>query len=361
MKLRSGLRDRRASSLKVRLKASEPDMAKGSLRGRAATGSGHAGQQLPARLTVKLGGSQPQSPPEAGARQLDTVQRTPSLRVKLRVNSLEHRIPQLDGSADGEGDNTILPPEQSKADPPPDGAADSDDNMDGPAQHSGAAAGQHHDGHEEAHEESRPALGPQQLQEPWGPESPPQHPMPGGAPVNDVPAAHTADFEERPSAEPALPAGADLAQAEPPPSTAEIVRDVSQPEQSSSQPARDRDLAASKLSLSNGPVPGQTKSGLTNDELAALPILVSALRGWLDAQAGRIPGIGDQEDAQVHQWSLSLCFEAMQLPRFREGWEKGHFPQPDQCVQAALICSWAALAPPTGHAPSFTQCVPLAR
>ena len=65
------------------------------------------------------------------------------------------------------------------------------------------------------------------------------------------------------------------------PSTAEIVAtDVSQPEQSSIPASEETGtLAASNLSLSNGPCPtARLESGLTNDELAALPILVSALR-----------------------------------------------------------------------------------
>ena len=86
---------------------------------------------------------------------------------------------------------------------------------------------------------------------------------------------------------------------------------VLHPEQSSGQPTRDMDLAASQPRLSNDQGLAQGEPRLTDDELAALPVLVSALREWLDAQAGHIPYIGDQEDAQVRTLSLhNMCLKA---------------------------------------------------
>ena len=57
MKLRSGLRDRRASSLKIRLKAAEPDVAAGDMCGRVVTGSGRPGQQQPPQAQREAGRS----------------------------------------------------------------------------------------------------------------------------------------------------------------------------------------------------------------------------------------------------------------------------------------------------------------
>ena len=268
MKLRSGLRDKRAGSLKIRLKASQPAKATGSstpgsMGGKTETVSKQSKQRQPPRLSVKLGGSQLQSPSKAaGAQQIGTGQRNPSLRVKLRVSSLEKSIPQLDGAADTEDDEATIPP-------------------------------QHHNGHKEPHADSSPADEVQQ------PEEPPQQPVPSSAPVNEVPAAYTADLREGVSSE-APQASKHLAEAEELKLGApEKAKATLHPEQSSMPPPMGDDLAASELSLTNGHVPQRTESGLTDDELAALPDLVSALREWLDAQAGRIPGIGDQEDAQV--------------------------------------------------------------
>lgn len=126
----------------------------------------------------------------------------------------------------------------------------------------------------------------------------PQQPMPSTPPFNGVPAADTADLGEDLSAEPDLLASAQPAQAEMP-STVEAALADPHCEHISSQPAQDEHLAAGKLSLTSGQLRLQTQSGLTRDDLATLPVLVSALREWLDAQAGRIPGIGDQEVAQV--------------------------------------------------------------
>ena len=274
VKLRSGLRDKRAGSLKVRLKASKPDQGQGSrkpgsTRGRTEGATWQNGRQPP-RLSVKLGGSQLQSPSKAAAAQhLDTGQRNPSLRVKLRVNSLEKSIPQLDGAADTEDDETAMPP-------------------------------QHHNGHMETHAPSSTADRSEQPQEPCRPDETPQQPVPSNAPINEVPVAHTAGLGEGLSAEPAPQASEHLAEAEEPELGAlEKATADSHPEQSSIPPAENNDLAASEPGLTNGRVPQQTESGLTDDELAALSVLVIALREWLDAQAGRIPGVGDQEDAQV--------------------------------------------------------------
>ena len=277
VKLRSGLRDKRAGSLKVRLKASEADKATGSRMPGSTRGktekviSKQSRQQQPPRLSVKLGGSQLQSPSKAAAaaaQQTDTGQRNSSLRVKLRVSSLEKSIPQLDGAADTEDDEVAISP-------------------------------QHHNAHMETHAGSKPADGLEQPLESCGRVEVPQQPVPSSAPLREELTAQAADLGERLSTEPALHAG-DLAKAEEPkPGAPESATAVSHPEQSSIPLAKNNDSAASEPRLSNGHVPQQTESGLTNVELAALPVLVSALREWLDAQAGRIPGIGDQEIAQV--------------------------------------------------------------
>ena len=278
VKLRSGLRDKGAGSLKVPLKASEPDRATGSrqpgsMRDRAATASGQ--QQMP-RLNVKLGGLPQQSPPRAAAQQACSGQRNPSLRVKLRVNSLEGSIPQTDGAADSEDDHSALP-----------------------SQLTIAAGDLHHSCQQELHAENNPGSGLQQPEEPCGPAEDPQQPMPSAATFNEVAMTHTADLKRELPASPDLLASTQSEQAGSMPSITDAATADSYREHISSQSAEDAHLAADKPSLASGEVQGQTQSGLTSDELAILPVLVSALREWLNAQAGRLPSIGEQEDAQA--------------------------------------------------------------
>jgi len=370
VKLRSGLRDRRGGSLKVRLKAPETDEATGSRqpgnkRGKNGSAGGQNGLERLPRLSVKLGGAQKQSPPVAAAQHLEPGQKNQSLRVKLRVNSLEGSIPQVDGAADSEDDQHALPHACSRA------AADQQNEL--PA--SGIAEStcrqevkQREDTpglsvayqHAAAADAAADAMAP-----PWAGSKAQQEAyqistgadaMHGSAPLHEVSAAHTAGTTEDAAASVSLPAGADLAQANQKPVAAEFVTAILDPTQTAKPPEADmtdEPLAESRPNLLNGQaaIPGQPSvglaggpgpasrleesggakmdvlsankeqigkeqktghtvsskpdqgqshhGGLRKDELAALPLLVSALREWLDTQGYHVPGIGVQEDAQV--------------------------------------------------------------
>ena len=365
MKLRSGLRDRRGGSLKVRLKAPETDEATGSRqpgnkRGKQGSAAGQNGLERLPKLSVKLGGAQKQSPPVAAAQHLEIGQKNQSLRVKFRVNNFEGSISQVDGAADSEDDEHAMPNACSRA--------PADEQYKTPA--SGMAEGACGQGIKQHEDTPGPSLACQHaaaadaMAPPWDGSKAQQEAnqistgadvMPGSAPKHEVPAARTSETTEDAAASVSLPAGADLTQVDQKLVAAEIATAILDPMQTAKPPEADmtdEPLAGSRPSLLNGQasIPGQpsvglagspgpaskleesggTKvdglsasreqigkeearhtvsskpdqgqshhGGLRKDELAALPLLVSALREWLDTQGYHVPEIGVQEDAQV--------------------------------------------------------------
>lgn len=368
MKLRSGLRDRRGGSLKVRLKAPETDEATGSRQpgnkqGKNGSAGGQKGLERLPRLSVKLGGAQKQSPPVVAAQHLEPGQKNQSLRVKLRVNSLEGSIPQVDGAADSENDQHSVPHACSRA------AADQQNELlasgiaestcrqevkqreDTPGL---SVACQHAAAADAAADAMAPPWAGSKAQQEAYQISTGADAMHDSAPMHEVSAAHTAETSEDAAASVSLPAGADLAQAKKP-VAAEFVTAILDPTQTAKPPEADmtdEPLAESRPNFLNGQalIPGQPSvdlaggpgpasrleesggakmdvlsasrehigkgeaglivssqpdqaqlhdGGLMKDELAALPLLVRALREWLDTQGYHVPGIGVQEDAQV--------------------------------------------------------------
>lgn len=290
VKLGSGLPQRRQSSRKgagrrgvppkLRLKAPEPDQAISPREKQ------HSAQQRGAqpRLSVGLGGAQKQSPP---AQRSDALQKSYSFRVKLRVNSREDSIPQVDGPADFWDDEPAM------------GDMEVDEAKYMPATHdacmrqtdpltmavlAAAHAGAAQAGLEPEIRSTKPAQG-----------------LPGAQMQTN-----TKDHTPRPDqpqqlhgsgvdAEAGPGHASDLAHA----SVSGLETPVPSAEEHVSEGAAVAAPAAKQVS---NPEPVQEHaepSSLTADELAALPLVVRALREWLDAQTSRISGIGDPDGAQV--------------------------------------------------------------
>ena len=341
VRLRSGLRGQQqpdlnhaakgGGSLSLRLKASPPDQAAlkrriGHQRGTAGSPAEHNGHKTQSRFTVKLGGGkQKQDTSATGVQQMRLDQRSQSVKVKIRVGGEGGSIPQVDGAVDSDSDaaasdkahiteksTAAAGPEQAMigatpsmttaAEGPNEAAAGDEQHpsnavIDKHAREAAQAAGEadmkeadvplesgslHAElqpaGQEARHSAQQPVAAASGWAEPRAPA------MEAGAQqvsrpcevagecteLSGAPApAHASGLEAAPAASDAEHEGAPAA----PPAMEEAVKEPS------------------------GHKAGH--SSLTDEGLTALPILVRALREWLDAQTGHISGIGEPDTAQV--------------------------------------------------------------
>ena len=356
VRLRSGLRGRQqqpvdhaakgSGSLRLRLKASPPDQAAserrvGHQRGSAGSPAERNGHKTQSRFTVKLGGGkQKQNTSATGVRQMGLDQRSQSLKVKFRVGGEGGSIPQVDGAADSDSDAAAF--DQAHITEKPATAAES----------GAAMIGVHPSMTTAARDLNEAAAGDEQ--------HPPvavlnKHAAgaavkfsSGGSREADAPPESSNLRAEL------QPAGPDASQsAQQPMATANGLAEPRAPDMEASnlqqavgitdltaagsqQVSRPGEVAGECVELSGAPAPAHASgleltpaasaavhgkapaappalqvgvvehsrqkgdhSRLTDNELIALPTLVQALREWLDAQTGHIPGIGDPDAGQV--------------------------------------------------------------
>ena len=354
VRLRSGLQGRQQQpadraakgdgSHSLRLKASPSGQAAsksrvGHQRGSAGNPAARNGHKTQSGFTVKLGGrKQKQDASATGVRQMD--QRSQSLKVKLRVGGEGGSIPQVDGAVGSDSDAAAFnkahiteasaaaagteqdmigaTPSMITAAEGPNEAAVSDEqhpsnavldrHAGGAAQAAGEADNREADvplesssphaelqpaGQEARHSPQQPMAAASGWAEPRAPDMEASNLQQAG--VITGPIAAGAQQVSRPcevaeeciklsgAPVPAHPSGPEPAPAA---SAAKHAGALAAP------PALERDV------MERSGQKGDHR-GLTDDELVALPILVRALREWLDAQTGHIPGIGDPDAAQV--------------------------------------------------------------
>ena len=357
VKLRSGLRGQQqlasnraakgGGSLSLRLKASPPDQAAskrrvGHQRGSAGSPAERNGHKTQSKFTVKLGGGkQKQDTSATGVRQMGLDQRSQSLKVKLRVGGEGGSIPQVDGATDSDSDAAAFGKahitEASAA------AAESGAAMNGthPAMTTSAAEGPNGAAASNEQHTSNAVLG--------------RHALGAAGPVTED-GSSEADVAQgskslRAELQPAEPDACQASQQ--PMAAADMNAEPSAPDMEASnlqqgagmtgltaagaqQVSRPREIAGECIKPSGTPAPAHVSglqpappawaaehakapaapsalegddmepsgqkgdhSRLTDHELVALPPVVRALREWLDAQTGHIPGIGDLDAAQV--------------------------------------------------------------
>ena len=357
VKLRSPVNPKEGGFLRVRLKASEPSQARHGRQLRQHTAQGRGQGSLP-KISVRVGGARRQGGPEAGSPSAEAAQRSQSLRVKFKVNS-EGGLPQVDGAADSDIDSAIA---DDHTDAVPAGLISRVDFQQQEPKQSNIAAApsmpiQDKAACDPAHA-AKPACnpGPVQTEPPDAPHSKVSDAMPDAEDAGTLPELHTspaatrgaaADASQPEEAVPAIPApsgvkaasyapqslqtghkreshkGGEAATAEEPNgqhgqalegrSGVDAEGDVDEALKHRQAGASEVDAAAleteqagTPASPSAGRAPGLEPDqnrpgceGLTDAELAALPLLASALREWLDAQTSQIPRVGDPEAAQV--------------------------------------------------------------
>ena len=378
VRLRSGLQGQQQQptdhaakdgrSLKLRLKASRPDQAAserrvGHQRASAGSPAERNGHKTQSGFTVKLGGrKQKESASAPGARQMGLDQRSQSLKVKFRVGGEGGSIPQVDGAADSDSDAAALHeahitekpaaaaengaamygvhPSMTTAAGAPNEAAAGDEQHPPVAvldRHSGGAA--QAVGEADSREADKPL-------ESSSPHAELQIAGPDASQSAQQPMA-AADAEPRaPDMEASnLQQGASITGL-----TAASAQQVSRPGEFAGEciklggapaPAHATGLEATPVAAAPPALEGDVvessrqkgdPSGLTDDELAALPILVRALREWLDAQTGHISGIGEPDAAQVAPripaTSLPCMLRLNQMQSFCTLWL---LPNTDMC------------------------------
>ena len=357
VKLRSGLRGRQqqpsddaakgSGCLRLRLKALLPSQAAsihsvGHQRGSAGSPGERNGHKPQSKLTVKLGGGkQKKDTPAEGVQQMGPSQRSQSLKVKFRVGAEGGSIPQVDGAADSDsgaaafhdtpitessataaGSRAIIigvhPSTNLAAVEGPNGAAAGDEQhppiagLDTHADEAAEAVSKDDTWEADAPRESSSLHA--ELQHAWpDARQAAQQPeaaagrcaelrapdmelsnLQQGAGITGL-AAEGAQQVDRPYA-----SAEECTELDGVPATAHALGLEPAPAASAAQhagaPAAHPALEGAVVKPS-GPKAGH--SGLTDDELAALPLLVRALQEWLDAQTGHILGIGDPDAAQV--------------------------------------------------------------
>ena len=299
------------------------------------------GHKTQSRFTVKLGGGkQKQDASATGVQQMRLDQRSQSLKVKFRVGGEGGSIPQVDGAADsdsaaaafdkahitgipaaaaGTGQAmTGAPPSMTTAAQGLNEAA-ADDEQHPPVavlnRHAGGAA---QAVGEDGSRDADVPLGSSRLHahlQPAGPDATwaAQQPM-AAADVcaeQKLPDLELSNLQQAGGITGLAAAGAQQVSG-PHEDAGECIKlsDAHAPPHASGLEALPAASAAkyAEAPAASPPLEGAVKepsrhkaghSNLTDDELVALPILVQALREWLDAQAGHIPGIGDPDAAQV--------------------------------------------------------------
>ena len=357
VKLRSPVSPKEGGPLRVRLKASEPSQARHGRQLRQHTAQGRGQGSLP-KISVRVGGASRQGGPEAGSPSAKAAQRSQSLRVKFRVNS-EGGLPQVDGAADSDIDSAIAGNHNEGV---PAGLISSVDVQQQEPKQSNIAADPSVPIQDRAAcdpaDAAKPACnpGPVQTEPPDAPHSKGSDAMPHAEDAGTLPELHAspaaarnaaADASQPEEAVPAISAPSAVKAASHAPqslqtghkpeshidgeaatakepngqhgqalkgrSGVDAEGDVDEALKHRQGSASEVDAAALETELAGTPAspgagrppglePDQNRpgcEGLTDAELAALPLLASALREWLDVQTSHIPGVGDSEAAQV--------------------------------------------------------------